>query len=374
MSKELIPVAAPMFVGNEKAYVMNCLESTWISSTGEYVGRFERAFAEFCGVKHALTCSNGTTALHLALMGLGVRPGDEVLVPTLTFVATANAVTYCGARPVFVDSEPDTWNMDPAALESKITERTRGIIAVHLFGHPADMKVITPIARRHGLFLLEDGSQAHGGECDGRRIGSIGDVATFSFYGNKILTTGEGGVVVTDDDEMARRMHQLKSQGADPGRRYWFPVVGYNYRMTNVAAAIGLAQLEKADWHLERRREVAVWYREELRNAPGLIWQAEKAWARHVWWMFSVVIDGEEPSRDEIMTHLGIRRIETRPFVHPLHTLPPYSDASRAKDFFVAERLGRRGINLPTWAGVKRDQVRYVCDSLLECFSTSKAS
>jgi perosamine synthetase len=374
MSSEFIPVAAPMFVGNEKAYVMDCLDSTWISSTGEYIDRFERAFAEFCGVKHALTCSNGTTALHLALMGLGVGPGDEVLVPTLTFVATANAVTFCGARPVFVDSEPDTWNMDPAALESKITERTRGIIAVHLFGHPADMKAIAPIARRHRLFLLEDGAQAHGGECDGRRIGSIGDVAAFSFYGNKIMTTGEGGMVVTDDDEMAGRMRQLKSQGADPGRRYWFPVVGYNYRMTNVAAAIGLAQLEKADWHLQRRREVAAWYREELRSAAGLVWQAEKAWARHVWWMFSVVVDGEAPPRDEIMAHLRARRIETRPFVHPLHTLPPYRDASREEDFPVAERLGRRGINLPTWAGVTRDQVRYVCDSLLECFATSRAS
>lgn len=374
MSGEFIPVAAPMLAGNEKAYVMDCLESTWIGSTGPYIDRFERAFAEFCGVKHALSCSNGTTALHLALLGLGVGPGDEVLVPTLTFVATANAVTYCGGRPVFVDSEPDTWNMDPASLEAKITDRTRGIIAVHLFGHPADMAAISAIARRHRLFLLEDGAQAHGGECNGRRVGSIGDLAAFSFYGNKIITTGEGGMVVTDDEEMAGRMRQLKSQGADPVRRYWFPVVGYNYRMTNVTAAIGLGQLEKVDWHLQRRREVASWYRKDLGDAVGIVWQAEKPWARHVWWMFSVVLDGEDPPRDEVMTHLRTRGIETRPFVHPLHTLPPYRHASGRGEFPVAERLGRRGINLPTWSGLTRDQVRYVCDSLLECLVAGKPS
>lgn len=374
MNNEFIPVAAPMLVGNEKAYVMDCLESTWISSTGTYVDRFEQAFAEFCGVKHALSCSNGTTALHLALMALGIGPGDEVLVPTLTFVATANAVTYCGGHPVFVDAEPDTWNMNPASLEAKITERTKGIIAVHLFGHPANMEAISSIARRHGLFLLEDAAQAHGAECNGRRVGSIGDLATFSFFGNKILTTGEGGMVVTDNDEMARRMRQLKSQGTDPATRYWFPVVGYNYRMTNVTAAIGLAQMEKADWHLHRRLEVASWYRQELREASGFVCQVEKDWARHAWWMFSVVVEDEEPSRDDVMAHLRARGIETRPFVYPLHSLPPYHHAAMDGGFPVAERLARRGVNLPTWAGLTRDQVRYVCDSLLECFVAGRTS
>ena len=270
MSDVFIPVAAPTLVGNERAYVMDCLETTWISSTGKYIDRFERAFAEFCGVKHAVSCSNGTTALHLALLALGVGPGDEVLVPTLTFVATANAVAYCGARPVFVDSEPDTWNIDPAAGSRRESRsHTRGIVAVHLFGHPADMIAISAVARRHGLFVVEDAAQAHGAECEGRRTGSLGDVAAFSFFGNKIITTGEGGMVVTEDDDIARRMRQLRSQGIDPTRRYWFPVIGYNYRMTNIAAAIGLGQLEKVDWHLNRRQEVVDWYREALADRMG---------------------------------------------------------------------------------------------------------
>jgi len=374
MSEGFIPVAAPVLDGNERAYVMDCLESSWISSTGTYIERFERAFAEFCGVRHAVSCSNGTTALHLALLAMGVGPGDEVLVPSLTFVATANAVSYCGASPVFVDSEPDTWTMDPASLEERITDRTKGIIAVHLFGHPADMRTICAIARRRGLFVLEDAAQAHGAECEGRRAGSIGDVATFSFYGNKIITTGEGGMVVTSDDDMARRMRQLRSQGMDPERRYWFPVIGYNYRMTNVAAALGLAQLERVEWQLERRRQIVSWYRQELGDAVGLSFQAEKAWARHVWWMFSVVLDGDEPTVEEVMAHLRGRGIETRPFVHPLHRLPPYLRDRDCVELPVAEHLGRRGINLPTWAGLTREHVRYVCDSLQECYATSRVS
>ena len=365
--KAFIPVAAPDLNGNEKAYVLECLESTWISSSGKYLDRFEASFAEFCGVRHAVACSNGTTALHLALAALGVGPGDEVIVPTLTFVATANTVTYCGARPVFVDAEPDTWTIDPAAIEAKITPRTKGIIVVHLFGHPADMDPINAIARRHGLFVMEDAAQAHGAEGRGRRAGSLGDIATFSFFGNKIVTTGEGGMVVTDDDATAGRMRLLRTHGMDPTRRYWHPVIGYNYRMTNIAAAIGLAQLERVHWQLERRQELAAWYREELGSVGVLTCQAEKAWARHVWWMFSVLVSEGTADRDGVIDAMRRRGIETRPIVHPLHTLPPYLDANVGQPFPVAEATARCGINLPTWAGLTRDQVRFVCDALLEC-------
>src|ERR1043166_3869860 len=227
MRKERIPVAAPSLEGNEERYVLDCLKSTWISSTGAYIERFESAFAEFCGVKHASSCSNGTTALHLALLALGVGPGDEVIVPTLTFVATANAVVYCGGRPVFVDVQPDTWNIDPALIEAKITPRTKGIIVVHLFGHSVDMDPVASIARRRGLFVVEDAAQAHGAEYKGKRVGSLGDVATFSFFGNKIITTGEGGMVVTNDAAIASRIGLLKNHGMDPDRRYWHPIVGY---------------------------------------------------------------------------------------------------------------------------------------------------
>jgi perosamine synthetase len=368
MAKRLMPVAAPVLAGNEKAYVMDCLDTTWISSNGKYIERFEQVFADFCKVKHAAACCNGTVALHLALMALGISRGDEVIVPTLTFVATANAVSYCGARPVFVDSEPETWNMDPNLIEAKITPRTKGVIVVHLYGHPVDMDPVMSLARRYGLFVIEDAAEAHGAEYKGRRVGSIGDIATFSFYGNKIITTGEGGMVITNDDALIAKVRQLKGQGMDPNRRYWFPIIGYNYRMTNIAAAIGLAQLEKAEWHIERRREVARWYYEGLKRNSALILPVEKKWARNVYWMFSVVLD-EKPSveRDVVMAALAKEGVETRPIFYPMHTLPPYRRLARGQHFPVAERIASRGMNLPTWAGLTHEDIDFVCDALKKC-------
>lgn len=369
MKKQMLAVAAPMFAGNEAKYVSDCIESTWISSMGDYIDRFERRFAEFCGVKHAMSCCNGTAALHLALSALGVGPGDEVIVPTLTFVATANAVRYCGATPVFVDVTPETWGIDPERLEEKIGPRTRGVIVVHLFGHPVDMRAVGAIARRHGLFVVEDAAQAHGAECRGQRVGSFGDVAAFSFYGNKIISTGEGGMVVTSDDALAAKIRQLKSHGMDPARRYWHPIIGFNYRMTNVAAAVGLGQLEKVDWHLQRRAEVADWYRARLADTPGLSWQQTQAWARHVWWMFSVTLDDPSADRDRVIDDLRECGIETRPIPYPLHTLPPYRESTIGQQFPVAERIARRGINLPTWSRVTRADVDRVCAALLQAFA-----
>ncbi len=359
-----IPVSAPALVGNEEAYVLDCLRTTWISSNGEYIRRFEGAFGEFCGVRHALSCTNGTVALHLALLALGVGPGDEVLVPTLTYIATANAVTYCGARPVFVDVEPETWNLDPSLLEAQITARTKGIIVVHLYGHPVDMDPVVAIARKHNLFVVEDAAEAHGAQYRARPVGSLADVATFSFYGNKILTTGEGGMVVTDDDHLATRIRHLKGQGMDPDRRYWFTAVGYNYRMTNIAAAIGLAQLEKAQWHIRRRREVASWYREDLARIPGIVWQAEKPWARHAYWMVALRLSEDNPPRDDVIERLRHEGVETRPVFYPIHTLPPYREKADGLAFPVAEGIARHGINVPTWAGLTRDDVRYVSSKL----------
>jgi perosamine synthetase len=368
MDNKVIPVAAPMFAGNEKSYVMDCLDSTWISSQGKYIERFESAFADFCGVKHAAACCNGTTALHLALLALGVKRGDEVIVPTLTFVASANAVTYCGARPVFVDSEPETWNLDPGQVEALITLRTKGIIVVPLYGHPVDMDPIVSIARRRGLFVLEDAAQAHGAEYKGRRVGSMGEVATFSFFGNKIVTSGEGGMVLSNNDALINKVRQLKGQGMDPGRRYWFPIIGYNYRMTNVAAAIGLAQLEKAAWHIERRRQVAHWYYQGLAGVPSLTLPVEKEWARNVYWLFSVVLgDRVKPSRDEVMARLQERGIETRPIFYPMHILPPYRRSAKGRRFPVADRISAQGISLPTWAGLKQDDVAFICETLKDC-------
>jgi len=373
--KRWIPVAAPALAGNEKTYVMDCLQSNWISSSGKYVEQFESAFAEFCGVKYALSCCNGTTALHLALMALGVGPGDEVIVPTLTFVATANSVTYCGARPIFVDSEPETWNIDPTQIESLITPRTKGIIVVHIYGHPADMDPILGIAKKHGLFIVEDAAEAHGAEYKGRRVGSLGDIATFSFYGNKIITTGEGGMVVTNDEKLATQVRQLKGQGMDPNRRYWFPIVGYNYRMTNIAAAIGLAQLEKADWHINRRREIAVQYARHLRHLPGITIQTEKPWAHNVYWMTSIVLDEKLPiSRDSVMAKLAEVGVETRPFFFPMHTLPMYKDLAHGRSYPVASRLAAQGINLPSSAMLSNEDISFICEQIIRIFKTSKSS
>jgi perosamine synthetase len=265
---------------------------------------------------------------------------------------------------VFVDCEPDTWNIDPRLIEAAITPKTRGIIVVHLFGHPVDMDPVLSVARRRGLWVIEDSAQAHGAEYRGKRVGTLGDAATFSFFGNKIITTGEGGMLVTNNPSIAAQASLLKNHGMDPKRRYWHPVVGYNYRMTNVAAAIGLAQLERFEEQRVRRLNVISWYRECLNNAPALSMQHEKEWARHAWWMFSVVL-GERGNRDRAMAHLDQRGIETRPFVHPLHTLPPYRDAAQQRSFPESERIASRGINLPTGPGLGQQDVRYICDALL---------
>ncbi len=370
----MIPISNPAFVGNELQYVTDCVRSGWISSVGEYVQRFETAFASFCGVDFAVTCSNGTTALHLALLALGVKPGDEVIVPTLTYVATANAVAYCGARPIFVDSEPDTWNMDPGRIEELITPRTKGIIVVHLFGHPVDMDRIQEIANRHGLFILEDAAEAHGAEYKGRRVGSLGDAATFSFFGNKIITTGEGGMVTTRHRHIADEVRRLKNHGMDPKRKYWFPTIGFNYRLTNVASAIGLAQLETIDWHLDQHRQVAAWYKEFLADHPAFSWQPEKDWARHAWWLFTVLLDDTIPiDRFELLKRLVDHGVEGRQIVYPITQLPPYATTTEGRSFPVADRVVNRGIHLPTWCGLTREQIAHICDCLVDCLDCSYA-
>ena len=260
----MISVASPNFIGNEKKYVEDCMETTWISSAGKFVNDFEDKFSEYLGTKHAVSCCNGTVALHMSLLALGVKSGDEVILPSLTYIATANCVSYCGARPVFADCLRDTWNIDPEDVKRKITPKTKGIIVVHLYGNPCDMDSIMDIAREHDLFVVEDAAESHGATYKGRMVGTIGDAGAFSFFGNKIITTGEGGMVVTNNDEIDRHMRILKGQGQDPERRYWFIEKGYNYRMTNIEAAIGLAQLECIEQHIVSKRRVAGWYMKEL--------------------------------------------------------------------------------------------------------------
>jgi perosamine synthetase len=370
VEKRKIPVSAPMLNGNEKAYVIDCLDSSWISSAGEYVEKFESSFADFCGARHAISCCNGTVALHMALVALGIGPGDEVIVPTLTFVATANAVSYCGAKPVFVDAESDTWTMNPALIEEKITARTRGIIVVHLYGHPCDLDPIFSVARRHGLFVVEDAAEAHGAEYKNKRVGALADVGAFSFYGNKTITTGEGGMVTTNDAGLATKMRLLRGQGMDPQRRYWHTVIGYNYRMTNLAAAVGLGQLEKVEWHIERRTSVARHYQSLLRKIPGVSWQSDQAWAKRICWMFSITLDETSLTRDDVMAQLQELGVETRPVFYPMHVLPDYREGSDKSSYPVADRIARLGISLPTWAGLTDQDQQYVVNCLARVLGT----
>ncbi len=360
-----ISVAEPKLAGNERKYVLDCLDTNWISSNGKYISAFEEAFAAFCGTKHAIAANNGTTALHLALVALGLEAGDEVIIPTVTYIATANAVRYCGATPVLVDACADTMNIDPAQIEARITKRTRGIIPVHLYGHPADMEAINAIARKHGLWVLEDAAEAHGAEVNGKRVGSLSDCATFSFFGNKIVTTGEGGAITTNDDELAAKLRLYRGQGVDPKRRYWFPVVGYNYRMTNIQAAIGLAQMETINAALEDRQVLAKMYDEALRPlASELVLPVTQPGMRHVFWMYTVFLrEGDEARRDKVMRALDQAGIETRPVFYPMHVLPPYKEDN---SYPVADLWTQRGLNLPTHQFMTRADVDRIADALAQ--------
>ena len=366
MTQPRIPVAAPSIGEEEIANVMEAMRSGWISSLGAFIGEFERAFAAFCGVRHGVAVANGTVSLHLALAAAGVGLGDEVIIPSLTFVATANVVRYCGATAVFVDSERHTWQIDPAAIEARVTPRTRAIIPVHLYGHPCDMDPILAIARRHGLAVLEDAAEAHGAEYRGRRVGSLGAVGCFSFYGNKIITTGEGGMCVTDDDALADRLRLLRDHGMDPKRSYWHEVIGFNYRMTNLQAAVGVAQAKKLPAFIEKKRQIAGWYAEALAplaRAGRLALHPEAGWARNVYWMYSVILSDACPSLDVVRARLNDRGVDSRPFFHPLHTLPPYADGQRLP---VAEQLASRGMNLPSGTGLSKADVERVARALGE--------
>lgn len=363
---ERISIASPVFNGNEKKYLTECIETGWVSANGHFLDDFQKSFAAFCGTKYALACSNGTVTLHLALIALNIGPGDEVIMPTLTYIATANAVRMCGATPVFVDSDPDTWNVDPAAIERAITPRTKAIIPVHLYGLACDMTAIMDIANRHHIPVVEDAAEAHGAKWKGQTVGSIGAIGSFSFFGNKIITCGEGGMLTTNDEELLETMKLYRSQGVDPRqKRYWHIVSGYNYRMTNMQAAVGLGQLENVDWHIAQRRRVAALYTrmiQEQLEGYATIQKVEDP-ASHVYWMNSIVLtDKAKQSRDDVMAELEANNVEMRPLFYPMHIMPPFEDKSLS--FPVAERLSANGINLPSHAGMDEEKVAYVVSCL----------
>jgi perosamine synthetase len=370
----MIPVWEPVLDGNEKRYVLDCLETNWISSLGSYITRFEESVAGFCGVPHGVATSSCTTALHLALVALGIGPGDEVLIPDFTLIVSANTVIQAGARPVLVDSDPRTWCIDPNRLEEKIGPRTRAVMPVHMYGHPCDMPAIGEIARRHGLRVIEDCAEAHGAEIAGRKVGSFGDAACFSFYGNKILTTGEGGMVLCRDAALAERMRLLRNQAFDQPR-FVHREIGYNYRLTNLQAAIGLAQTERVEEKVERKREIARWYADAFAGVDDVELPWEAPGAKNVYWMYGVKLgDSFRRGRDGVMAAMKERGVETRAFFCPMHQQPVFAGNDRdprfpdtSGEYPVSDDLWKRGLYLPSGLGLTRAQVQEVAVRLAEC-------
>jgi len=359
----ILPISETSLDGNEGRYLQQCIEANWISSTGKFVKQFETAFARRVGCAHGVACSSGTTAVHLAMATLGIGPGDEVIVPAFTMIATANAVTYTGGCPVFVDAEPRTGNLDPSQLERAITPRTKAILVVHIYGHPVDMDAVGAVASRHNLALIEDAAEAHGALYKGRPAGSLGAAATFSFYGNKIISTGEGGMITTNDAAYAKLARQLRDHAFSPERHFWHRYTGFNYRMTNMQGAVGQAQTERFDELVEGRRRTGWRYRERLRNMPGLRWPEVLTDVEPVFWMNCLLVDAERfgCGRDALRARLASHGIETRTCFIPMHFQPVYRRHWRSASFPVAEDWCRRGLLLPSGPRLTAEDIEYIC-------------
>lgn len=367
-----IPVYRPYLHGNEREYVNQCIDSSWISSKGPFIDRFEACFQQFVGASFAISTSNGTTALHLALLALKLQPGDEVIVPALTYVASVNAIAYVGAKPVFADSLASTWQMDPFDVRKKITPQTKAILAVHLYGHPCDIGALKTIADEAGLFLIEDCAEALGACYHNKHVGSFGALSTYSFYGNKTITTGEGGMVVVQDPTLYSKICMLKNQGNDPNRTYWHTMLGYNYRMTNLAAAIGLAQMERIGEILQKKRNLAKSYREKLSHLPLQVHVEEKGYT-HSHWMISILLN-EAKDRDPLREYLLSAQIETRPFFHPIHHLPMYDQILSGSSCTIAEELSSRGMNLPSFPDLTEPEVTFICEQITQYYQSKLSS
>lgn len=367
-----IGVSGPSLQGNEFKYVNDCLTSGWISSQGAYVTRFEKMLSEYVG-GYGVATSSGTTALHLALLAHDIGPGDEVICPNLSFFSSASSILHAGAKPVFVDVDPASWNIDPALLHKALTARTRAVMPVHLYGLPCDMEPIIKFCTAHNLFIVEDCAESLGACYRGQPTGAIGDAGCFSFFANKVITTGEGGMIVFRDPDRARHARQLRDHGMDPERRYWHTEVGFNYRMTNLQAAIGVAQMEYIDTMLAHRRRIAERYRQNLSDVDGIVLPLEPDWANPVCWLYSILIDETQISlaRDAIIAHLADAGIESRPLFYPLNTMPPLGHGS-THTYPVSSAISRQGISLPTSMAVTPADVDRVCHALNNILSAAR--
>lgn len=372
-SMTMIPVNEPLLGERELEYVTECIRTGWISSAGRFIEAFEQGWAAYCGMRHGIAVSNGTVALELAVSCLDLQPGDEIIMPTFTIISCAMAAVFNDIKPVLVDADADTWNMDVSQIEAKITPRTRAIMPVHIYGHPVDMDVVIDIAARHDLAIIEDAAEVHGAEYlsgrDGdhpvwRRCGSMGTISSFSFYANKLITTGEGGMILTNDDTIAANARDRRNLCFVPGRRFYHEALGYNFRLTNLQAALGVAQLERMDETIARKRRMGAAYTEQLQGIAGLQIPTEQEWARHVYWMYGVVLSEERGMNAvEFAQQLAERGVQTRPFFLGMHAQPALHRLGlfEGEQYPVADRLAERGLYLPSGVAITQEQIDKVC-------------
>jgi perosamine synthetase len=371
---QVIPVNEPLLDGKEKEKLIECIDTGWISSGGPFVEEFEKQFGKFLGLSPGVAVCNGTAALETALYALEIGPGDEVIMPSFTIISCAVAALRLGAMPILVDIEPETWTMDISLVEEKITARTKAIMAVHIYGHPVEMDRLLQIGQKYGVSILEDAAEVHGAEyyseyLGGRwlRCGSIGDIASFSFYGNKIVTTGEGGMIVSSDPKLLSRARSYRNLCFESGKRFYHTDLGYNFRMTNLQAAVGVAQMERIEEFIEIKRQLGDHYRNRINDIPGLRFQIEKSWAKSVYWMYSVELDPALGlDAETVMKRLSEHKVATRPFFLGLHRQP----ALREKGLVLTDRYpntdraSKYGFYLPSGMTLTEDKIQVVCDNL----------
>ncbi len=369
-----IPVMTPQLNGNELNYVTECLQTGWISSQGAFVKKFEKNFAAYTASSSALAVSNGTVAIHLALAALNIGPGDEVILPDITFAASINAVIYCGATPVLADVDKETWTISVDEIRKLISPKTKAIMPVHLYGHPCDMDPIMQIAKEHGFLVVEDCAEALGTLYKGKHVGTFGDAGTFSFFGNKTITTGEGGMIVFRDDKVHEFATVLRDHGMSKSRRYWHEHVGFNYRLTNLQAAIGVAQLERLDEFIQSKRNIAARYNSGLSSVEGVVLPPEKEWAFNGYWLYTFLIDQRfGVSRDELIDKMMKNGVETRPLFFPLHVMPPYTKyVKEAQKFPVSDWLSACGISLPSSVSIEAREQDEVLNAIHAIHQTRK--
>jgi perosamine synthetase len=372
---KIIPVNEPQLGARELEYVAECITTGWISSAGRFIEAFENGWASYCGVKYGVAMSNGTTALQAAVACLGLKPGDQVIMPTFTIISCALAVIYNGGVPVLVDCDPRIWCMDVSQIESKITKRTKAIMPVHIYGHPVDMDGVMELAEKYNLAVIEDAAEVHGAQYFSqrnssepvwKRCGSLGHISTFSFYANKLITTGEGGMVLTDDPDFAEKARGFRNLCFQREKRFYHTEMGHNFRMTNLQAAIGLAQLERIDDIVSKKRHTGWAYTERLKDIPRIQLPVEEFWAKQVYWMYGIVLDDAGIDAATLADRLMNKGIETRPFFLGMHEQPVFQNMGLFKNekYPVAERLAREGLYLPSGLTITEEQIQRVCDAV----------